>query len=508
MKKWTVSETNRRLFIYVVLLFLLTLFLRVVLVGTYKADFGGSDQNVIYGIQRLMLGEALYQDPSLPSYAIIQYTPLFYNIAAAVAKLSGVDGHAVQSVYEVARSLNILFNLLTILVLAGVLRTRAISRERMWTYALPVIMVLTTHYYTRIDSLQLLCFTAAMAAYIRYLKFGGALRVILAALLCGACVMAKQNGVLAIGIIGFSLFFQQRKYVLALLFGIISIGAAAGIAWLCSNGNWMAFYQNAYLGLKNGVDLTWLYTIFISQFYFDLILCYFVSFIIARHAFKATTDKVYRFIGTGAVLSFLFALITGLKIGSSNNYFTEMLVFVLMGLPVLLESDYSSQVLFRIKSRVITIRLFAGIAFFALITSKTMGLFTSIYIEKRLISNTAEYNNEAQLLGYFKDSLQLEKGRQVYFTNRIYLDNFFIGYSVMPAKDVIYQTYTANPNTFNYKPFIEGMNSGTVKYVVMNDEDTSMNMRTKEEMPFVHFDEAKFERLPPFKNYTIFRYKN
>ena len=508
MKRWTAAETNKWLFIYVVFLFLLTLFLRFVLVGTYKADFGGSDQNVVYGIQRLLLGEALYQDPAQPSYAIIQYTPLFYYVAAATARLFGIGGHAVHPVYEVARSLNILFNLLTILILAGILRTRAISRERLWTYSLPVIMVLTTHYYTRIDSLQLLCFTAAMAAYIRYLKFGGAGWILIAALLGGACIMSKQSGVLSVGIIGFSLFFQQRKYLLAVIFGATSIGTAAGIAWICSNGNWLAFYQNAYLGLKNGLDLSWLYTIFISQFYFDLILCYFVSFMIARHAFKASTDKVYQFIGTGAVLSFLFALITGLKIGSSNNYFTEMLVFVLMGLPVLLQSDYSSTVLFRVRGRTISIRLFAGIAFFVLVTSKTMGLFTSIYIEKRLVSNTKEYDNEQQLLAYFKDSLKLQDGQHVYFTNRIYLDNFFIGYSVMPAKDVIYQTYTANPTTFNYKPFIGGMNNGLIKYVVINDEDTSMNMRTKEEMPFVHFDEAKFGRLAPFKNYTIFRYKD
>ena len=507
MMKWTAAVRSRRLFWYVLFLFVLTVFLRLVLVDTYKADFGGSDQNVVYGVQRILLGEPLYQDPSKPTYAIIQYTPVFYYAAAAAGRLFQVDGHAVEPVFVLCRSLNIIFNLLTILLTAGMLRAWKLSREAIWTYALPAIIILTTHYYVRIDSLQLLFFTAAIAVYIRYLRQGGNWRIALAALCCGASFMTKQNGILSIGIIGFSLFFQQRKYIAAILFSILSISFAAGIAWLCIGGNWLSFYQNPYLGLKNGVDFSWLYTIFISQFYFDLILCYFVSFIIAHYAFKETNDKVYRFVATGAILSFLFALVSGLKIGSSNNYFTEMLLFVLIGLPFLIQSNYGSRQLFRIGKRPVTVRLFAGIAFFVLITSKTMGFFTSIYIERRLISDKAEYNNEAQLLHYFKNTLHLQKGEYVYFTNRAWLDNFFIGYSLLPCKDVVYQSYTTDAHTFDYSGFTAGMNKGLVKYVVLGKEDTGLNMRQKEEMPFVHFEEDRWARIDSVGSYTIYRYR-
>lgn len=506
MTKWTAAQRNKRLFWYVAFLFVLTVFLRLVLIDTYKADYGGSDQNVIYGIQRILLSEPLYQDPSQPAYAIIQYTPLHYYLAAGTARLFHIDGRNVEGVFAVSRTLNLLFNLLTILIVAGMIRTWSSARDKIWTYALPAIIILTTHYYVRIDSLEILFFTAAMATYLRYLQRGGTGLVWRAALLCGACVMSKQNGVLSIGIIGFSLLFQQRKLFLAIGFGVLSILAAGVIAWLCNGNHWLAFYQNPYLGLKNGMDFSWLYTIFISQFYYDLILCYFVSAVLAFYAFRATKDKAYQFIATGAVLSFLFALVSGLKIGSSNNYFTEMLLFVLVGLPLFLESDYSDRTLFRLGRKRVSLRLFAGIAFFVLITSKTMGFFTSIYIEKRLVSDKAEYEREAGLYRYFKETLQLKQGEHVYFTNRAWLDNFFIGYSLFPCKDVIYQTYVSSPNTFDYSGFIQGMNTGLVKYVVTGPEDTSMNMRQTTEMPFVHFEESKFHKLATVNSYTIYQY--
>jgi 4-amino-4-deoxy-L-arabinose transferase-like glycosyltransferase len=506
MMKRTDGLSGKRLFYYVLLLSLLTLWLRIVVFGIYKVDCGGSDENVLFGIQRILLGQPLYQNPNLPDYAIIQYTPFFYYLNAAIAKLLGLHAPDLQALYQVARGLNICLNLLTILLAAAIIRSQGFSRRIAFTYALPAIMILTTHYYVRIDSLQLFFFTAAMAVYIRYLQRGGFWRLLLAAGLCGACVMAKQSGILAIGIIGFSLLCLERRILTAVLFGIVSVGAAAGIAWLCIGNNWIGLYQNPYLGLKNGIDWTWLYTIFISQFYFDLILCYFLGFIIAIYAFRHTTDKVYRFIGAGAVLSFFFALITGLKIGSSNNYFTELLLFVLLGLPLLLGSAYRGQKLFRIGQWTVTVRRFAGIAFFVLITSKTMGFFTSVYIEQRLVSEPSLYTSGQALHRYFKDSLALKQGEYVYFSQRDYLDNFFIGNSIMGCRDVILQTWKGAPGTFDYTPLRHGMNSGLIRYVVTHSDEKDLNERTREEMPILQFDPAHFRPKATIAGYTIYQY--
>jgi hypothetical protein len=509
MMKLNLTETknSNRLFYYVLFLFALTLFLRGVIVGIYKPDCGGSEENVVYGIQRILMGQPLYQNPSLPDYGIIQYTPLFYHIVAGVAGMLGIKYSDVQQIYQVARVLNILFNLLSILYLAGIISKWRLPGRQILTYSLPVIIILSSEYYARVDSCHLLFFTAAISVYVRYLHEGGWWRLFFAALLCGACVMSKQNGILSIGIIGCSLIFLERKWIAAICFGVLAVAAAAGIAWLCNGNDWMAFYQNPYLGVKNGVSFAWLYIIFISQFYYDLILCYVTGFIIAWLAFRKLDDKLYRFAALGAVISFLFAVITGLKIGSGNNYFTEFLVFVLMGLPCLMLHEESKKRLFRLGKYTVTIRLFAGIAFFVLITSKTMGFFTAVYIEKRLVSIKDEYKREQALLVYFRDRLQLQDNQYIYFTKRHFLDNIFIRNTIMPIKDVISQTWYNNPNTYDYSMFIEGMNKGLIRYVVIGEEETGMNARN-DEMPFAKFDEKKWVRGETVEGYVIYRYKS
>jgi len=496
---------NKKLFFYVAVLFLLTLASRIILAGFHNANYGGLDMNVVYGIQRILAGEPLYQDPNLPTYAIMQYSPLFYYASAAVAKLFGIGSHEVQQIYMVTRSLNIICNLITVLLTAGIISMWAFPWRRVLTYALPVLMIVTMEYYTRGDSMHLMFFVAAMYATLNYLKNGNIGYLALAALFAGCSIMSKQSGILSVGIIGFHLFFITGEYGKAIFFGLLSVLAAAAVAWLCTGGDWLAFYQNAYLGLKNGIGWDWLYTIFTSQFYYDLILFYFLGGIIAFHAFKHTSDRLYRFIGTGAVMSFLFALITGLKIGSGNNYFTEFIFFGLCGLPCLLASDFSSRRLLRLGKYTVSIRLFASIAFFVLISSKTLGLVSSIYIERWVRDKREVYEAQQKLHAYFAANHLLKKGDYIYFSKRDFLDNIFIGYSLLPTKDVTNQVYRSNPETYDYSTLIAGMNSGYIKYIVTPTEDSSINAKD-EEVPFVHFQDSSFTRIADVEGHSIYQY--
>ncbi|RYD51023.1 MAG: hypothetical protein EOP52_11500 [Sphingobacteriales bacterium] len=506
MQRWTEAQQHRRLFIYVLILFGLTVWLRLVVIGLYKVDCGGSDENVLFGVQRLLLGEALYQNPSQPNFAIVQYTPLYYYTVAGVAKLFGIQALDVQSIYVTARMLNFIFNLLTVWIAGSMLRTFSLKASRIWTFAMPVILILTSHYYTRIDSLHLLFFVSAMAVYVRSLQRPHMVLFVVSALFAGACVMTKQSGMLAIGIIGCSMLFLERTVLKAVLWGLLSVGFAATIAWIGSGTNWLAFYQNAYLGLKNGVDWSWPVTIFTSQFYFEIILFYVLPFIIAWDAFRYTTNRVYRFMGLGAVLSFLFALITGFKVGSSNNYFIEEILFSLLGLPVLLQSEVRHKILIRLGKWPLTIGRFSRIAFLALITSKTMGFFTAVYIEKRLVSERDLYTDNQALHQYFRNQLGLQNNQYVYCTRRDFLDNFFLSSSLMANRDVIFQTWTGAPGTFDYTRLHEGLNTGLVRYVVTPIEDSGINQLTREEMPMMQFDTTRFQPIATVNRYRVYQF--
>ncbi|MBS1616383.1 MAG: hypothetical protein JST06_09740 [Bacteroidetes bacterium] len=499
------ERNERRWAAYVGLLFCLVLLARLVLLRFYNANFGGLEMNVIYGIQRIVGGEPLYQNPSLPGYGIIQYTPLFYYLAAGLARLLQLHMRDVYALYVCARSLNLFFNLLAVWLTAGIIRQSGFSPLRAWTFAMPLLLILTFEYFTRVDSLQLLCFVATMYLSLRFLRSGHFVWMLSAAFAAGACIMSKQSGVLAVGIVSFYFLFVQRRYGPGLLFPVLSLLFTALIGWLCMGQNVSGAYQNAVLGLKNGIGWDWLYTIFISQFYYDFILFYFLGGVIVWAAFKSIRDPVFSFLATGVALSFLFAVITGLKVGSSNNYFTEFLFFCLCALPGLLRSGLAGRILLTFGNRSLSIRQFAWIAFFILVSSKTMGLVSGIWVEGWIKNKKELYQRQELLLEYFQKNKLLHPGVYVYSGTRDFFDNLFIGYSLLPTKDVTTQVYRADSSLFDYSALKKGMNHGLIRYVVVPAEYGSIQNKD-EEVPFMHFDARQFRLLAQVAGYSIYKY--
>lgn len=495
------AGSSSKLLYYIIVLFLLTLLARIVLICYDHPNYGGIDMNVIYGIQRLLAGEALYQDPSVPGYGIIQYSPLFYEASAALGRLFQIGHLDVAAVYRITRILALFCNLCSMGLMMAILRHCGLAWRTTITYSLPLLLIVTMEYYTRPDSMHLLFFIASMYAALRLLRSNQWIWVFTAAFLAACSVMSKQSGALAIGIIAFHLFFIRKQFVKAIVFGLASVAFVAGIIWLSTGGDWLHFYQNAYLGLKNGIGWDWLYTIFISQFYYDLILCYFLGGILVYAAFKSHADTEFQFIATGAALSFLFAVVTGLKIGSGNNYFTEFIFFVICGLPLLLRNEASEIQLFKIGKFRLSLGRFGMIAFFILVSSKTLGLCSSIFIERWVRNKHENYVQQEKLLQYFKDSIKIQKGQYIYFSEREFLDNLFFGYTLLPTKDVTTQVYRTDPKTFNYEPLIQSLSSGAIQFVVTRSKSPNAE---NEEIPFMKFDDEKFEFLAEKEGYSIF----
>lgn len=502
------KERQYRNFCFFLLgLFIVTLLLRAMIVPYHIADFVGGDMNVVYGIQRLLSGQELYLDPTKPPYAVIQYSPLYYHLCAVLARFRGLGPDDIQPIYELTRIVNILCNLGTVLLVAMSIRLWQFKWKESLFFALPVFMIPTVHYYGRCDSLHLLFFVAAIYVTMRYLLHRSWHLLLLAALFSACCVMSKQNGVLTMLVIGSYLLLVERKLVAALVYGFAALSFAALILFAGDGTNWVGFYQNAYLGLKNGVDYSYVYTIFISQFYYDFIPFYFLGGLMVNHAFKKQQDTSYRFVAYSVAFSFLFAVITGLKIGSSNNYFTEFLVIAVAGVPFLLRDGFAQRRLFRLGKANITVRRFAFIALFILTASKTMGFFTSIFIEKRIKDHAAAFRSQQDLYCYFRDTLLLKEGAYVYVADKKFFDNIFFRNGIFPSKDVVSQVYLSNPGTYDYSDFLKGMNNGLVKYVVTPREDDDMNRYGKELLPFIALDESRFEKIADRGDYLIYRFR-
>ncbi len=493
----------KHLYKYVVGVFLVSLAVRIVLCWYYNNSLGGIEPNVIYGIQRILLGQPLYQDPVAGSFAIMQYTPLYYYCMAATAKLCHIGGTDVQSIYMLCRIMAVIFNLMTVGVAAFMIRSMGADRIKSLVFALPIFIILTSHYYTRGDSMHLLLFVCAMYAYLNYSKRGELAYLLVAAMFSAGCIMVKQSGILCIGITGFCLLFIERKFLATIIYSLFTAAFCWSIANSCVQGDWPSFYNNAYLGLKNGVDIAFLHRMFTSQYFFDIVPFYILGGIMVWLAVTKITDKTYRIIITGATLSFLFAVITGLKVGSSNNYFTEFLVFVLIGLPYLLQHEAGRMPLLKTGGRTISFHQFAYVVFFVLITSKAIGLFSGVYIEKGFKNMKEEYDRELQLYSYFNNELHLKDGERIFFTERRFLDNIFINNAIMPNKDVVSQIYNPNPNTYDYSGFIAGMNNGLIRYIVTDEQRNDINA-CNDSMPFVRFDTNRFTLVGRKAGYCVY----
>ncbi len=497
---------NRFLPIYIIILFFVTLLLRIILIGYYNNNLGGIELNVVYGIQRLLLGQPLYQDPTTGSFAVIQYTPLYYYLIAGIARVAGIKASDVQSVFELCRTIALVFNLLTIGVCAVVIRTMGFNWLKSITFSLPLLMALTSHYYTRGDSMHLFLFVAAIWAFISYTRKNAVLYIILAALLTAGCFMVKQSGLLCFGITGCYILFIERRFLAAVIYTASAILFSGLLAIIfIGAGNMHLFYLNAWLGLKNGIDVSFLYSMFISQFFLDLVPFYLLGGVMAWFAIKKVPDKTYRILAAGAALSFMFAVVTGLKKGSSNNYFTEFLILVMLALPYFVQYANEQKLSFQLAKYRISIYHFATGVLIILITSKTIGFFSAVYIEKGFKNYREEYVRDLLLYDYFRQSLHIRPGEKIFFTERRFLDNLFIEYAIMPTKDVTTLVYMANKTTYNYFGFINGMNTGMIKYIVTDERRDDINI-CSDTLPFVHFDTMKFKLVTKVSGYCIYQY--
>jgi ribosomal protein S18 len=491
----------------IVFLFLITLTIRVLLIFFYNSNYGGIDMNVIYGMQQILSGNSLYQNPEAPPYAIMQYTPLFYLLSAGIAQMFSVTADNVQGIYEIARALALICNLLTVWVVSKTIRIQGGDKLSSTLFALPALIILTTHYYVRCDSMHLCFFALAIYALTAWIQSQKSSLLLLMILSTALCIASKQSGVLVAGITGFYLLFLKRSIKYTILYTIGVLICCALILHLSIEGNWILFYQNAVLGLKNGTSTNFLVNMFFSRFFTELIPFYILGGILVWASVRhATKDKQFQFTGIAIALSFLFAVITGLKIGSSSNYFVEYLLLCFIGIPQLLSHSSAQKVIFQRKGKTYTIKTLTWLAIFILLGSKTMGLFGSIYLEKRMISRPYRYENLQALHRYITDTLRIAPHRYVFSNERGFADNIFYKEALMPTKDVVSQVVLSNPEVYNFQSFISGMNQGLIQYIIAPQDNPELN-RFQQEIPFLQFDSSRFVPLEEKYGYLIYAFQ-
>lgn len=500
------KKSIRKLPFWIAFFALTSLVTRVVLLFFYNSNFGGVDQNVIYGIQRLLLSEPLYQDTESGLYAIMQYTPLYYYVVYGISRLFGIGAYEVQSIYILTRSIALVFSLATVGMAVLTIKIYYPQKHLLWLLGFGAMIIPTSHYFLRGDSLHFFLFASSVYFFILYTYHHKWLFFFLSSFLAALAILTKQSGILLPFIIGFYLLFIEKKIIKSFVFGVFCVLIGWFLLHFLIHGEYLLFYKNAYLGLKNGFSISFWIDMFSSQFYLDIFPHYILGMLMVYLFLFKNIAKEHKFNAYAILLSLLFAMLTGLKIGSSSNYFTEFMYMILISVPLLIRYNYIYYSFENPKIQRINIYNITLFALYVFYLSRGVALFSSVFIERWMKSYHNEYLTHQKIYWYLKNEKKIKNEEYLFCTFRGFTDNFFIKNQLLATKDVISQVYLANPNTFNYQLIIEKQNKGLFKYIITDAENKELLYKDIA-IPFIKLDKNSFTLIKIIDTYAIYEYK-
>lgn len=462
------------------------LFVRLDLLTQYRTDIAGAEFNVVYGVQKVMLGIPLYQDPEQPPFDIIQYTPLCYWLCGGVGRMLAIDPLDTYRVFLCSRILSLLLNVLTVWLVYRIARTAGAGLLAAWA-ALMVFAAFTQHFFARNDALYALFFIASLYAFVRWAGDPEARgrRLMWSAIWAVLCVMTKQTGVLIIGLIPAYLFLSRQWKPLRLFCSVVLAGIAVSAVIIHFTSSFDAFYKNTVQGLMNGTSNVMLRILFKPYRYVYYIGWHVATILLAIH-FWRSGDRVRQFFALAMPVSLAYGLITATKRGSDLNYFVENLIFVFIALAI----EFGSYTMKRSERprpvmTLLTIAvLLYGVGFAVFQTRIHRGwALQHGSPESRYAAYVADYKVRDVLV----NELGLRSKDKVFITYRGHLEHLLIGQGLLTQKDII--EWSEKP-PFDYTLFDRAMTDGTVRYVIADGRVDTLQVMGHRYPQFQPIDEV------------------
>ncbi len=315
--------------------FVVVLSLRIELIFSWHYDLGGVEQDEIYTLQRVLAGYPVYENPELPPFAVTQKTPLYHYLCAAIGKACSVNPEMPFEVYLLSRFVSLSLCLLT-LALAFLLQRRLLGtpvREALMACML-VFLCFEEHAFDRPDSLYTFLFLASVGSCLAALHYRKTRFWLWASALCATTLFAKQSGILLPALLFGYLALWQRAWRQVFLCGVVYFITFGLLLWLLKGESLLVFKANVINGVRNGIDLGWIFDYIYNKSYKKFAILFAVGlFIGGEWLLRRQVAEQMRFLGVCLAGTFCFAHLTGLKSGSTPSYFTEFNLLTLMSAP-------------------------------------------------------------------------------------------------------------------------------------------------------------------------------
>ena len=451
---------------------LVLLWVRLTLIPQHRTDIAGAELNVIYGVQKVMLGFPLYEDPEQPPFDIIQYTPLYYWICGGLGSLLQIDPYDSYRIFLLSRILSLALNLLTVLLVFRTAKLAGAGRWSVWA-ALLAFTAFTQHFFSRSDALYALLFAATIHGFVQWTRTvpEGKTRMLAITGVCAVlCFMAKQTGILILCLIPFHLLLARQWKSLSIYSASVVVASVASLLIILSTTSLNFFLKNTVQGLMNGTSDRLLLILLEPHRYIYFIGWHLASVLLVI-PFMRQQDPVLRFFGMALPLSLFYSVATALKMGSDLNYFYEDLVLVFLALSIALGQE--EQRIPIVDAPRPGLRTGLRIAFavygigFAVHQTRAYWDWSGQYGTPE--SRFAAYQADLHVRDVLKNEMGLRPEDKVFITYRGHLEHLLIGQGLLTQKDIIEWSEVV---PFDLTRFDRAMVDGTVRFVIT---DTPMD---------------------------------
>lgn len=490
---------DRTAFLIPALVFLLFVVYRICLVYYPQPDAGGVEGNVIFFIQRLLNGQHVYTDPERGSFAIAQYTPLYYYLVAGMARLAGITADNLEQVYQVSR----IFSLLLNLVFAGMIysagrRLFGMPVQKCLAAGALSFIFLEITSFSRPDSLLHVLMIASVYFFLSSAKTTARTArrnyLLLASFIAAIAVFAKQTAIILPVLFTGCMLPGKRWRELPVAVAVYLLTVATGLFFIVASGEGTYFLSNIIGGISNGFRFSWFRSVIFEDFYlsFGLILVPAFFFLL----WKTQQDKNGLLRLTGLLIAGLFVLenMLVLKHGSNIGYFTEWwsLLFLLLAYYWPAKGEYQG----------LSVLMNAVFCFICLVKAFTLAApLGNMRNDRQFAFARQRLNGEMQLARYIEQKDPSSSGPDV-FTNfntaESFLSNLLFRRAVGPQMDIIGLS-SYEDKTYNYSGLLEALRSGQVRWVIMRTQG-----------PQLVFFDHKLDRFKPdtvMAGFSIYKYQ-
>lgn len=440
---------------------LLTLGLRMQVMGDHSIDFGGSELNVLHGIAQVVRGLPIYSDPEQAPFAVVQYTPAYHVITGKLCMALGIAADDVRGLQQINRAFSLLLNLLTMLVMA--LAARA-ARGGPWasvSAAALTSLAFSPHFFARIDSLYAFFFASTILFVLRWSSRqpdrAGTPELVLAGLCTALALLSKQTAVLLLLIVPLGLVsLRTSRPVLVYLVAFLSAFALLSLLFLHGEGLQLVL-KNCIGGLRNGISTAYLDNLLRSPQLLGLGGWLIIALVLGLR-WQRAADPPKRLLGIALIVGLIFAGATALKAGSDYNYFFEVLALSFLASAAWLKRESACMLKVLLLGQCM---LFAGIRLLALREWRT-----SFRDESALVATwDAEKHLESDLKRI------LTPGQTVVLTYRSPLEVAMSDIVLVGQRDII---QWSNLPPYDLRRFDAMMRDGRVRYVISDRRIDSM----------------------------------